>query len=168
MQVQLNDNVNARLANPLGGLTKEQLYAGATDFCLAHGLDSHLEVMKRAALVAQEPDEFESLAELDETEKRQLREEVTHKWKHPKKLYQMVILNSLAAAVQGWDETAINGALLIFVSDHQSSRRDVRPRTDPDHALGPPLFHSPLNSALAIALIEAAGYRDSSVVLLTL
>jgi hypothetical protein len=36
-----------------------------------------------------------------------LREEVTHRWKHPRILYYTIILNSIAAAIQGWDQTGI-------------------------------------------------------------
>lgn len=114
--VDLNSNVNARLANPLAGFTKDQLYANAARFCTEKGLEEYTETIQKGALVAQNPMDFESMDELSLEDKRALREEVTHKWKQPKRLYLMVILCSLAAAVQGWDETAINSALLVFVS----------------------------------------------------
>lgn len=41
---------------------------------------------------------------LDEAEKQALREEVTRRWKHPWPLYYTIILNSIAAAIQGWDQ----------------------------------------------------------------
>lgn len=37
-----------------------------------------------------------------------------HRWHHPKILYFTVILNSIAAAIQGWDQTGSNGANLSF------------------------------------------------------
>jgi len=46
-----------------------------------------------------------------------LREEVTHRWKHPKTLYFTIILNSIAAAIQGWDQEGSNGANLAFPED---------------------------------------------------
>ena len=39
---------------------------------------------------------------------------VTRKWKHPAKLYITVIVCSIGAAVQGWDQTGSNGANLSF------------------------------------------------------
>ena len=45
------------------------------------------------------------ISELDEADRQVLREEITHKWKHPRILYFTIILNSIAAAIQGWDQT---------------------------------------------------------------
>ena len=65
-------------------------------------------------MVAQSPHAIEHLSELDEPERQLLREEVTHRWRHPKMLYFTIVLNSIAAAVQGWDQTGSNGANLSF------------------------------------------------------
>ena len=59
---------------------------------------SHL--LKKGAIVAQDPASFEKLEELDEEEKIALRREVTHKWSQPRTLYFTVILCSIGAAVQ--------------------------------------------------------------------
>lgn len=85
-------------------------------------MEEYTSTMQKGALVAQNGLDFEALSELDEEDKRVLREEVSHKWRHPGKLYAMTILCSMAAATQGWDETAINGALLIFVSRTRRGR----------------------------------------------
>lgn len=61
-------------------------------------------LLKKGALVAQSPADFEALEELDEEEKEALRQEVTHKWRHPRSLYYTIFLNSIAAAIQGWDQ----------------------------------------------------------------
>jgi len=55
--------------------------------------------------VAQNPAHIDQITELDDEDRRVLSEEVTHKWKHPRILYFTIILNSIAAAIQGWDQT---------------------------------------------------------------
>lgn len=39
---------------------------------------------------------------LDDAEREELHLEVTKRWRHPKMLYYTIILNSIAAAIQGW------------------------------------------------------------------
>ncbi|CCG81374.1 Sugar transporter [Taphrina deformans PYCC 5710] len=60
------------------------------------------------------PPEFESVEGLDPNEVVALRREVTHKWSQPRALYVTIILCSIGAAVQGWDQTGSNGANLSF------------------------------------------------------
>jgi hypothetical protein len=57
---------------------------------------------------------YESMPELDEDEKTILRCEITHRWRQPRILYFTIFLNSVAAAIQGWDQTGSNGANLSF------------------------------------------------------
>jgi hypothetical protein len=57
-------------------------------------------LLRKGALVAQHPDNFESLEDLDATELEALRNEKTHKWRQPRALYLTVILCSVGAAVQ--------------------------------------------------------------------
>ncbi|KAI0075386.1 hypothetical protein K474DRAFT_1664337 [Panus rudis PR-1116 ss-1] len=107
-------NVNAKLANPLNGIPHDQLVDDAARFADEHGLGHLRETFKKGALVAQDPTKFESLSILDEEDKQVLRREITHRWDQPWQLYYLVILCSLAAAVQGMDESVINGANLFF------------------------------------------------------
>lgn len=74
-------------------------------------------LLKKGALVAQDPPAFEEIAELDEVERDALRNEVLHKWRQPGALYFTVILCSIGAAVQGWDQTGSNGANLSWPVD---------------------------------------------------
>jgi hypothetical protein len=74
----------------------------------------HIPLLQRGALVAQNPHAFEEMPELDETERDALRNELFHKWRQPKALYLTVILCSIGAAVQGWDQTGSNGANLSW------------------------------------------------------
>ncbi|PCH43889.1 hypothetical protein WOLCODRAFT_26276 [Wolfiporia cocos MD-104 SS10] len=113
-RVNVASNPNARLANPLEGIPHEQLMADAAAFAKHQGLGHLTEVFKKGALVAQDPLAFESLTYLSEEDKEVLRREVTHKWRQPIQLYYLVILCSMAAAVQGMDEAVINGANLFF------------------------------------------------------
>lgn len=65
--------------------------------------------------MAQAPGNFETEDELDEVDREALRFEVTHRWRHPKPLYFTIILNSIAAAIQGWDQVST-----FSVSDGQT------------------------------------------------
>ncbi|OSX66254.1 hypothetical protein POSPLADRAFT_1064660 [Postia placenta MAD-698-R-SB12] len=113
-RVNVANNPNAKLANPLEGIPHDQLIADAAAFAKSHGLGHLTEVFQKGALVAQDPSAFESLPLLDDEDRNVLRREVTHKWRQPAQLYYLVILCSMAAAVQGMDEAVINGANLFF------------------------------------------------------
>ena len=68
-------------------------------------LTDKLDLLKKGALIAQDPSNFETIEMLTEDERQVLRQEATHKWSHPVKLYYTIILCSIGAAVQGWDQT---------------------------------------------------------------
>ena len=74
----------------------------------------HAALFGRAALVAREQDRFESVTELDETERNALVYERDHKWHGPKMLWYSISLCAIGAATQGWDQTGSNGANLSF------------------------------------------------------
>ncbi|KAI8296075.1 Polyol transporter 5 [Colletotrichum sp. SAR 10_98] len=112
---ELTQNLEGEIRNPLKGIPKAQLMEQVAVYQKTQGLpDDILPLLQKGALVAQNPALFETLDELDESEKIALREEVTHRWKHPWALYYTIILNSIAAAIQGWDQTGSNGANLAF------------------------------------------------------
>lgn len=140
-----NADVNVKLANPLSGIPHDQIMADAAQFAEDHGLGHLKEELQKGALVAQSPTEFESLSQLSEDDKAILRRETTHRWDQPWQLYYLVILCSLAAAVQGvsslyslpslcelislpfqMDESVINGANLFFAGQFGI------PQTGPD------------------------------------
>lgn len=102
-----------RVSNPLGGISYEDLMNDVELFAEEKGLVEHTEILKKGALVAQDPGRFESV-DLSEEEKEALRYEAAYKWKHPMKLYFTIIVCSIGAAVQGWDQTGSNGANLSF------------------------------------------------------
>lgn len=84
------------------------------DFSSSHGLQEILPLLRKGALAAQSPHLFETMPDFDDQEREQLRDEITHRWRQPKILYFTIILNSIAAAIQGWDQTGSNGANLSF------------------------------------------------------
>ncbi|KAL1968961.1 hypothetical protein VTN77DRAFT_795 [Rasamsonia byssochlamydoides] len=113
----LTENTTGEIKNPLTGIPREQLLQDVEDYANEYGLVDILPLLKKGALVAQNSRNFEAIEELDENERRALREEVTHRWKHPFILYYTIVLNSIAAAIQGWDQTGSNGANLTFWDD---------------------------------------------------
>ena len=112
---RLTENTSGEIRNPLRGIPRDQLLKDVAQFQQDKGLpEDILPLLRKGALVAQDPAGFETSEDLDESEKQALREEVTHRWKHPKPLYYTIFLNSIAAAIQGWDQTGSNGANLTF------------------------------------------------------
>jgi len=57
-------------------------------------------LLRKGALVAQDPTNFEQVEDLSATEVDALRNETLHKWRQPRALYMTVILCSVGAAVQ--------------------------------------------------------------------
>lgn len=96
------------------GIPRETLFQNVEDFANQSNLTDIIPLLKKGALVAQDPPAFEEIDELDEAEKDALRNEVTHKWRQTRSLYFTVILCSIGAAVQGWDQTGSNGANLSW------------------------------------------------------
>ena len=92
---------NAKLANPLAGISHEKLMENGAEFARTHGLGHAEELFRKGALAAQDPLAFDSISHFTETEKDIFRREYTHRWDHPATLYYLVILCSVAAAVQG-------------------------------------------------------------------
>ena len=77
-------------------------------FADQHNLVEIRDLLRKGALAAQAPAAIEHIIELDEIDRQVLREEVTHRWKHPKTLYFTIVLNSIAAAIQGWDQVIVS------------------------------------------------------------
>ena len=128
------DKLNAMFENPLAGIPRQQLFLDVDKFCADNNLTEFNEVFRKGALVAQNPSGARNLDILNDDEKRVLEEEYTHKWRHPKELYYLVIMCSLCAAVQGMDETANNGAQTFYL--------DVRiPNNEQSEAHGSHLDH---------------------------
>lgn len=70
------------------------------EFATEYQVTDILSDLKKGALVARDPAEFESVPDLTESELTALRDEVLHKWRQPRALYFTIILCSIGAAVQ--------------------------------------------------------------------
>lgn len=113
----INANLNAKISNPLAGIPHDQLMSDVTKMAEEKGIMDYLPLLKKGALVAQDPTHYEDLKgeqALDEAEIDALRQEVLHKWRVPKLLYLTIATCSIGAAVQGWDQEGSNGANLSF------------------------------------------------------
>ncbi|KAJ5994999.1 hypothetical protein N7481_001976 [Penicillium waksmanii] len=110
----MTNNLTGEIKNPLEGLTRAQLMDDVKNYATQHDLTALTEVLQKGALAGQTPTEIDSIPELTEEDRVVLREEVTRRWKQPWALYYTIILNSIAAAIQGWDQTGSNGANLTF------------------------------------------------------
>ncbi|KAJ5257049.1 hypothetical protein N7478_013153 [Penicillium angulare] len=109
-----NQNVNARILNPLAGISRDDLHDRVLRFCQEYGFTDQVQVFQKGALAAQNQRSFEEISELNEEDKYHLRREHTNKWHLPKDLYFSIALCSLGSAIQGWDNTGANGANLSF------------------------------------------------------
>lgn len=81
----------AKIINPLEGLSRHHLLNNVDAFVAEKGLPDR-EVFRKGALIAQDPDNFENLADLDEDDKEVIRYERAHKWSHPLTLYVTIFL----------------------------------------------------------------------------
>jgi MFS family permease len=114
---ELSANETGEIRNPLVGIPRDELFADVETFANENGLAEHLNTLRKGALVAQSPHAYETIEELDDGDREALRIEATHRWRHTRTLYLTIILNSIAAAIQGWDQTGSNGANLSFPQD---------------------------------------------------
>ncbi|GAA6050744.1 hypothetical protein JCM3770_006604 [Rhodotorula araucariae] len=101
------------LDNPLTGISMDRLEAMGRAFAREKGLEQYETEFAKGAQAAQDPSYYD-LPLLSDEDKAILQREVTHKWDHPKTLYFLVICCSMAAAVQGMDESVTNGANLFW------------------------------------------------------
>ncbi|KAH7370583.1 MFS sugar transporter-like protein [Rhexocercosporidium sp. MPI-PUGE-AT-0058] len=147
-QVNLNLNLEGRIQNPLAGLPTAFLLREIDEFARKRGLMDVLPLLRKGALVARDPSGYEDISgeeALDDAEIEALRDEVLHKWRQPKALYYTIIICSIGAAVQGWDQTGSNGAMLKF----------------------PEYFHIASNSTrdtFLVGLLNAAPYIGSAFI----
>ncbi|KAH8716996.1 hypothetical protein GQ44DRAFT_398862 [Phaeosphaeriaceae sp. PMI808] len=128
--LNLNKNLDAKVSNPLSGIPYDALIRDVEEFAADKDLVDVVDYLKKGALVAQDPSRFEDLEILEEEEKERLRQEKAHKWKHPLQLYITVIVCSIGAAVQGWDQTGSNGANLSFPVEFGIGQGDTEGHPD--------------------------------------
>lgn len=107
---------NAILANPLRGYSHDQLRKMGKNYALDHALvePEDFRAFEIGAVLAQNPQAWEKCEGLREEEKDILRREFASRWSQPWLLYLVIVLCSTCAAVQGMDETVVNGAQLFY------------------------------------------------------
>ncbi|KAK9326970.1 hypothetical protein V1520DRAFT_358437 [Lipomyces starkeyi] len=112
--IDLNNNVSAKIQNPLAGIPTSDLLDQVNAFAEDKCMNDILPLLLKGALVAQDPAAFERVPDLSEEELVVLHNEVENRWRQPLVLYLTIITCSIGAAVQGWDQTGSNGANLSF------------------------------------------------------
>lgn len=96
-------NVVAKLANPLAGISRDELEEKGGSYARQHqmGDEEDIRAFRKGACLAQDPQKFASVPGLTEQEMEVLDKEITNRWSQPKLLYVVIILCSTCAAVQG-------------------------------------------------------------------
>ncbi|KAL8703105.1 MAG: hypothetical protein Q9201_003696 [Fulgogasparrea decipioides] len=107
-------HLNAVFENPLASVPDDQLMRDVEKFCQDYDLMDDIDDMKKGALLSKYPAGVKTADYLSDADKEAVIREKTHKWDHPFMLYWLCAMCSLAAATQGMDETANNGALPIY------------------------------------------------------
>ncbi|KAJ5466678.1 hypothetical protein N7539_009407 [Penicillium diatomitis] len=109
-------NINAKLFNPLAGFSHAQLRKQGRNFALTHeiGDEDDVRAFEIGAVLAQSPDRYATVFGLTNSEKEILQREFEHRWSQPWTMYAVIALCSLSAAVQGMDETVVNGAQIFY------------------------------------------------------
>lgn len=127
----MSENLEAKIRNPLAGIPHDQLMRDVEAFAEYRGLTEHVHVLKKGALVAQNPAgaaEIDGEFKLEPAELEVLEQEVTHKWRMPTRLFLTIATCSIGAAVQGWDQTGSNGANIFFPEYYGIGDDSVRSR----------------------------------------
>ena len=127
-------------------------------------MPEHADLFSKAALVARNPDGFEDLAGLDETERSALAYERDHKWHGPTMLWYSIALCAIGAATQGWDQTGSNGANLSFptVSDIECNRTEVARCEAASHMQEPKLSRQQLPPPVSRSATILATCQENS------
>ncbi|OAA67205.1 Sugar/inositol transporter [Niveomyces insectorum RCEF 264] len=142
---------SSKLSNPLVGIPPDDLAAMGERYCRQHiGNDeADVRAFRLGAVIAADPAMYTGgnaatsdddnnnnrslygggpfFEQLTDKERSVLEREETHKWSNPRQLYALIIICSLSAAVQGMDETVVNGAQIFYkaafgIGDDNSKR----------------------------------------------
>ncbi|KAI4600293.1 hypothetical protein KJ359_000647 [Pestalotiopsis sp. 9143b] len=107
---------SAKLENPLAGLSQAELAQRGEEFSRKHGFaeEEDIRAFRLGAMIAGNMNKYDTVDGLTEREKDVLDREITHKWSNPTMLYAVIVICSLCAAVQGMDETVVNGAQIFY------------------------------------------------------
>ncbi|KAK3215883.1 hypothetical protein GRF29_8g1427028 [Pseudopithomyces chartarum] len=119
------DRPDRRLAQPFSGWNHDRMTKSIDNFIQVSGLEDYEKYIRRGAFLAQSKAAFVPGRErsdgliLKDDERHYLDLEESprriDKFNQPWRLYAVVGLCSLGAAVQGWDESAVNGAQIYYI-----------------------------------------------------
>ncbi|KAI9736268.1 MAG: hypothetical protein M1834_001154 [Cirrosporium novae-zelandiae] len=125
-------NHNIGISVPFQNWSHDRLFNAVQDFIQESGLNDHTDYLLRGAFLAQDPHAFDHDRRRDDglgvrDEERvwldlEYSEKKIDKFKQPWLLYLLVGCCSLGATVQGWDETAVNGAQVFYEETFNSGR----------------------------------------------
>ncbi|KAF3765848.1 hypothetical protein M406DRAFT_339190 [Cryphonectria parasitica EP155] len=123
---------SAKAENPLAEVCEKDLIRMSEDYCDRHGFDNEEDrrVFKLGALIAGNDFQWDDISGLTAEEIAGLELERDHKYKSlPKTLVGVVVVCALCAAVQGMDETVVNGAQSFYKTQFgigdSTSQRDT-------------------------------------------
>ncbi|KAF2470714.1 uncharacterized protein BDR25DRAFT_334320 [Lindgomyces ingoldianus] len=123
-------NINAKLANPLQGYSYDELRKMGRAYAYEHSLAEKEDVraIEIGAMLARDPENLTHCKEMGVTDEEYeiLSKEINHRWSQPWTLYLVIILCSTCAAVQGMDETVVNGAQLFYLGQFGIGGDDQR------------------------------------------
>lgn len=99
--IKAERELEQRLANPLKGLSQDQVVQRGRDFAVRAGIPEKADLFAKGALLARDPLLYETLPLLDDQDRADLRREEQKRWDQPWTMYLLVICCSLGAVVQG-------------------------------------------------------------------
>ncbi|SCU79043.1 LAMI_0A07074g1_1 [Lachancea mirantina] len=100
--------------NVLAEYSEDQVMQMGRAFAHKYNLPNEGDIFARAAALARRPEHYDHMTFLSEEERLACYDEIHHPWRVPKKLIAIICASAMGAAVQGMDETVINGANLIY------------------------------------------------------
>ncbi len=116
-------DINAQIHAPFNLIEEDQLMLEAQNFVEENGLEDYQSHFLKGAFIAQNDRAFFTQhppggLSLTTKEADCLQQEIdgTNRWRHPRALWQLVGLCAIGAAVQGWDESAIDGGKIFSQS----------------------------------------------------
>ncbi|CAI6265749.1 unnamed protein product [Periconia digitata] len=123
-------HLNAKLENPLADFSFNELRKMGRAYAGEHGLNDAQDVraLEIGACLARDPADLSHAKELGVTDAEYavLSHELEHRWSQPRLLYLVIVICSACAAVQGMDETVVNGAQLFYAKEFGIGGQDPR------------------------------------------
>ena len=113
---QLRANINAKIANPLAGYSNSELAEMGENYVRKFqiGDEEDIRAFRIGSQLAKDPNRHAEIDDLTAEESTVLSKEISNKWSQPRLLYLVIVLCSTCAAVQGMDETVVNGAQIFY------------------------------------------------------